>query len=487
MKKKVVAIYARQSVEKKDSVSIETQIDEASKGLKSFKVFADKGYSGKDTSRPEFQKMMTDIKNDLIGTVIVYKLDRISRNLLDFHQMYAEMKKHGCEIVSKTESFDTSSPLGKAMMNILAVFAEMERDNIVLRVKDNLSYRIKSGAWGAGVAPFGFENARIDGMASLRPVPSQLDVVKNIFKMYSGEKSVSIRSIQQTLVHTGTKSAKGYTLGTSSVRKILRCPLYAVADKNLYNYYQSKRYDFVNEKKDFDGSSCAYVLGEKEVYLVKGIKGIIPSRTFISVQKRLDENKSFSTSNRSTNKLQELSGLCKCGKCGYSMTITASPTLICNGRAKISVCDVSFAGLKLSSVQEAVAVEIQKRLSSFDAYRKEKQKEVVRVRKRIEKLEQQLANLIEIGKNSSSSLEAVSGEITKVQDELYDLQLRQNLGVNETDLLSDRLDFDALKLNSVDYNSLTVEEKQAVLRVLVEKISVFPDGSVSITWKDENF
>lgn len=132
------AIYARQSVDKKDSVSIETQIDECLKhcSSKSPRVYQDKGYSGKNTDRPELQKLRRDIEMGIIGRVVVYKLDRISRNIVDFYKLYEVMQTHECEFVSHSEAFDTTSTMGRAMMGILAVFAQMERENIVMRVKD---------------------------------------------------------------------------------------------------------------------------------------------------------------------------------------------------------------------------------------------------------------------------------------------------------------------------------------------------------------
>ena len=140
-------IYARQSVDKKDSVSIETQIDDCKTRCKTanIRIYKDKGYSGKNTERPEFKKLVRDIEAGLISKVVVYKLDRISRNITDFYKVYELMKQHNCVFISKTEEFDTSNPMGRAMMGILAVFAQMERENIQTRIKDNYGYRVQAG------------------------------------------------------------------------------------------------------------------------------------------------------------------------------------------------------------------------------------------------------------------------------------------------------------------------------------------------------
>ena len=156
------AIYARQSVDKKDSVSIEAQIEQCRALAKTQEplVFQDKGFSGKNTERPDLKRLFEAIRAGRISTVYVYKLDRISRNIVDFNQLYQTMEAYGTEFVSVNEKFDTSSVMGRAMMQIIAVFAQMERETIQQRVKDNYYYRITDGRWAGGPAPYGYKDAR---------------------------------------------------------------------------------------------------------------------------------------------------------------------------------------------------------------------------------------------------------------------------------------------------------------------------------------
>ena len=124
------AIYGRQSVDRKDSISIESQIEFCKYELRggNFRKYTDKGYSGKNTDRPKFQEMMADIRRGLIKRVVVYKLDRISRSILDFATMMETFQEYNVEFVSSTEKFDTSTPMGRAMLNICIVFAQLERE-----------------------------------------------------------------------------------------------------------------------------------------------------------------------------------------------------------------------------------------------------------------------------------------------------------------------------------------------------------------------
>ena len=117
MNNRIDAIYARQSVDKKDSISIESQIEFCKYELKggNCKEYTDKGYSGKNTDRPKFQELVRDIKRGLIAKVVVYKLDRISRSILDFANMMELFQQYNVEFVSSTEKFDTSTPMGRAM------------------------------------------------------------------------------------------------------------------------------------------------------------------------------------------------------------------------------------------------------------------------------------------------------------------------------------------------------------------------------------
>lgn len=132
MNNRIDAIYARQSVDKKDSISIESQIEFCKYELKggNCKEYKDKGYSGKNTERPQFQQLMRDIESGLVRKVVVYKLDRISRSILDFAKMMDFFQEYEVEFVSSTEKFDTSTPMGRAMLNICIVFAQLERETI---------------------------------------------------------------------------------------------------------------------------------------------------------------------------------------------------------------------------------------------------------------------------------------------------------------------------------------------------------------------
>lgn len=158
-----VAIYIRVSTTQQvDRDSIPMQRNDLAAYAKlmlqteDFVIFEDAGYSGKNTDRPSYQKMMSQIRSGLFTHLLVWKIDRISRNLLDFAAMYAELKELGVIFVSKSERFDTSTAMGEAMLKIILVFADLERNMTAERVYATMISRANQGLWNGGRVPFGY-------------------------------------------------------------------------------------------------------------------------------------------------------------------------------------------------------------------------------------------------------------------------------------------------------------------------------------------
>lgn len=499
------AVYARQSVDKRDSVSIETQIDECkSKCSGNVRIYKDKGYSGKNTERPDLQRLMKDIEAGIIKKVVVYKLDRISRNIADFYKLYEFMKRYDCMFVSKNEDFDTSNSMGRAMMGILAVFAQMERENIQTRIKDNYDYRVRDGRWASGKAPFGFRNGKVEGRTTLIPVDEEIEIVKKIFKTYAEKPNVSIGQLQNLLNDkgfTGHESTKGFSRTTLS--RMLSNPIYAVADEVLAQYYQKKQIEFANEIEKWNGEFSAGIVGKNGRSLraddlsgvmvyITNVKGVIDSRTFIMVQDRMEQNKAIASDNSPNNNLKELSGLLKCAECGMAIKMQKFPTLTCTGRNQKKICHVSFAGTKFETVQKNVSDEVKRYLQDLNETVEQKQKRTNKTKKKIAELQKQLDNLIELATFSDNISDVVKIKIDKLTVEIKDLQLKLKTD-NAQDIIELRLGlhknpslksiYDKEGNLIVDYDILDTDMKQMILRVLVEKIFVYKDGSVKIEWK----
>ena len=209
------AIYARQSVDKKDSISIETQIDMCKKEIldeSRYVVYSDKGYSGSSLKRPEFQQLLEDVRARKIDRIITYRLDRISRSVLDFANLIDLFDRHGVSFISTQEKFDTSSAIGKAMLNITMVFAQLERETIQQRIRDNYYSRGEKGMYLGGPAPFGFiktETHTEQGRLKLLDVNSKTaGTLDRLYQMY-GIEGMTLGAIARQLNEENVPSPKG--------------------------------------------------------------------------------------------------------------------------------------------------------------------------------------------------------------------------------------------------------------------------------------
>ncbi len=162
-KKPKAALYLRVSTRWQiDKDSLPMQREELPKyaeivlGIKDYEIFEDAGFSGKNTDRPAFQQMMSRCRQGEFTHILVYKLDRISRNLLDFAMMYQELRKLGITFISKNEQFDTSTAIGEAMLKIILIFAELERNMTSERVQATMINRAQNAQWNGGRIPFGY-------------------------------------------------------------------------------------------------------------------------------------------------------------------------------------------------------------------------------------------------------------------------------------------------------------------------------------------
>lgn len=160
-----------------------------SKEYSSYKFYIDGGYSGKDLNRPAIQELMKDVENHEIDTVIVFKLDRISRSQRDTLYLIEEVfNKYNVGFISVRENFDTTSPFGKAMIGILSVFAQLERETILERTRLGLRKRAEAGLWrGGGKIPFPYDYDEKQGI--LIPNPEKVKLLNKMITLYLGGSS----------------------------------------------------------------------------------------------------------------------------------------------------------------------------------------------------------------------------------------------------------------------------------------------------------
>lgn len=189
--RKLRALYIRVSTEAQaeEGFSIQAQSERLeayckAMGWADYELYVDGGFSGSNLNRPKIQQLIADVEAGKIETVVVFKLDRLSRSQKDTLFLIEDVfMPNNVSFVSLNESIDTSTPYGRAMIGILSAFAQLERENIYLRTRMGMLERVKQGYWmGGGIIPFGYNYDRNTG--TLVPHPEEAETVRKMYALY---------------------------------------------------------------------------------------------------------------------------------------------------------------------------------------------------------------------------------------------------------------------------------------------------------------
>lgn len=367
--KRIVALYVR--------VSTGYQIDKDSlpfqkKELKAYcehvlhidkkriEIFEDAGKSGKNTKRPAFERMMDKVKAGQVSHVVVYKIDRISRNLIDFSIMYNEFKYHRVAFISLNEQFDTSSAMGEAMLKIVLVFAEMERKLTSERVTDVMIGRAQSGLWNGARVPYGWD---WDDEKKC-PVHSKVEAkyVKQMYEDYlNGGSSVSIAK-NYNANKIPTKRGGEWT--SKTIADVIRNPMNK--GDYRYNYRESAR----GRKKP-----------QEEVIYIKGVFEPLVSINDWEKANKLMDGRGFKMNSSGqiimNKRCNVFTGLIFCGKCGERYNVRSKDcrqgsgfrpsSYACGKKSRKGTCDnqnisdVIIAPIMINYIAAMVDVSKHKR------------------------------------------------------------------------------------------------------------------------------
>lgn len=477
-------IYARQSIDKKESLSIEAQIEYCKKYAgEAAKVYQDKGFSGKNIKRPAFTELIQAVESGEVKKIFVYRLDRFSRSIADFSRLWELLEQYGTAFQSVTEQFDTSSPIGRAMLNIVLVFAQLERETTAERVKDNYIHRFKLGAWGGGPAPFGYSLTKIltDGrMVSALAEDENADTVRNIYELYA-KSEISLRNLAGQLNEQGIHAPKRELWDSVTLSRILRNPSYVKADEDIYLHYLATGIQAEQTADAFDGIHACNVIGrrdrgkgkynnvEAQRVTVANHCGIIESSLWLRVQEKLSSNKQISRAN--AGKYSWLTGLMKCGRCGYSIKINhikkdSRFSLLCSGKSNFSACDASI-GIDLRELEDYIAGQISDVLSESPPPEIIPAADVIA--DKILDIDKKIERLVNaMSESSSVSCAYISRHIERLHKEREELLNKPTAG---------RTDF-----TRINFYELSFEEKKIVAAEFIDKILL--DGNdVNIIWK----
>ena len=491
----MTAIYARQSVDRADSISIEQQIGLCRYEARGEEVvtYIDRGYSGRNTNRPEFRRMMDDIREGHINTVIVYKLDRISRSILDFSKMMEVFGERGVQFISATEKFDTSSPMGNAMLNICIVFAQLERETIQKRVADAYFSRSQRRFYMGGPIPYGFRKIPtvIDGIhtSMYEAVSEEADVVRMIFEMYS-ERDTSLGEIAVRLNDLGIKK-RGKPWVRQRLREMIINPIYVMADGDVYDFFNDNGADMVDAKTAYIGENGCYSYrrctdGNKKTtdgiqIVLAPHKGIVSSELWLKCRRKCSGRNAAIPSQKARNSW--LSGKIKCGECGYALTAKEYDGgrrryLRCSNRQNSGSCK-GAGTLYTAQTEELVFNEICVKITELFCTEKAAQDaERLRLENELWENEREIEGLVDrVNGADDAVFRYISDRINTLDLHGKDLIQRINRMANEGGA-----GFDEKAPDMTLWNELSFEDKRQVVDTLISAVYAY-EGHIIIQWR----
>lgn len=345
-----IAIYSRKSKYTGKGESTKNQIEMCKKKIafqfpdvdleNDIIIYEDEGFTGYNMNRPDFQRLLKDIRNNKIKVIAFYRLDRISRNVTDFSNLVTELDNFGVVFLSATENIESITPSGRAMMFMSSVFAQLERDTTAERIRDNMIDLAKTGRWLGGNTPTGFDSEQIekitiDGKKRKLFKLSDNDEMPSVITLY--KKMLELKSLTKLETYTiqndiKTKNGKYFTRW--SLKNILTNPVYAIADIDTLEYFKKFDVEIYAEEKDFNGNHGLMVYnktehkGKNKIVIKRDIedwiisigkhKGNIIGKDWVEVQNLLLKNSDMRYRKPSASNAL-LSGILRCSHCGSFM------------------------------------------------------------------------------------------------------------------------------------------------------------------------
>lgn len=413
-----VGIYIRVSTQEqaKEGYSVNEQTDKLTSYAKAqgwhiYQIYADPAFSGKDTNRPALQKLIADIKMHRIDAVLIWKFDRLSRSQKDMLTMIEDiLEPNHCGLVSITERFDTSTQLGKAMTGVLAVFAQLEREQIKERMAMGREARAKEGYYTGchDRPPLGYTVE--DGILKINPYEAM--AVRRMFELCLQNKAPY--TIARILTKEGYKPRnKAWIYQT--VQKTLTSRLYIGEVSYAGNWYQGLHEPII-DKETFEAASE------------------------ISKERSRFTKEFYSNSGKATS---YFAGLLFCGRCGCKVYKQSNPStknglpirrafLKCAGRShykysgRTKPCDLPY--YRLEDLEEELLNEIKKLALEPNYYEQAKSSSTPEddqkiIKTEIKKVDAQISRLMDLYSIGSVPIDIL-------QDKLNDLN-EKRLALNE--------------------------------------------------------
>ncbi|WP_298203120.1 recombinase family protein [Desulfosporosinus sp.] len=484
--------------------------------------YEDEGYSGGTTDRPKFKLLMEKIKQKKYKVLIVYRLDRISRNIIDFADIIETLNKYNVAFISIRESFDTTTPMGRAMMYIASVFAQLERETAAERIRDNMIELAKTGRWLGGITPQGFDSEPITiidlhgkerHQFKLVPNTQELEMINLVFDKFLELNSLT--QLESFCVQNNKRTRNNIDFSRFALRSILTNPVYATADKEAYTYLVNNGFDIYADEKDFDGKHGLMVYNKTSqekghtnkirdnsewIVAIGAHPGVIPGKQWVKVQHQILQNSSKSY-RKVKNSESLLSGLLRCAKCGSYMRPRISRTnkegvtvyyYMCElkEKSKKTRCDIKNVHgndldklvieeiKKLSSSDSELSNKIGKEKLNIEITKNSISSEIEMLEKNIKENEHAISNLVNTlsQAQNTGATKYIIAQINEKDKQTVSFKTRlaelRERSENH-DLKNEGFDVmkDMLATFSQIIDTLDVAEKRNMIRSLTEKIT----------------
>lgn len=458
---KKVACYVRVSTENQiENYSIDEQTERLEAYCKAkdyaiYKIYTDGGYSGGNMNRPALNAMLADIEHKLFDTIIVYKLDRLSRSQKDTLMLIEDyFLANNIDFISVSENFDTSTPFGRAMIGILSVFAQLEKDQITERFTMGRIGRSKSGLFhGGGNAPKGYNY--INGHLEINTV--EAEQVKEIFSLFLSGKSVNAISKIMT-----KKYNDNLWKNAAQITNCIRNSIYIGKVKFKGVEYDGEHQPIISEE-DFRRAN----------ELLKS-----------------DDRIKFPAQKTPFRAGFLLSSLIYCKNCGARYS-ACHGYYKCYSRSKSTAKFVKDPSCKnknwkIDELDALVISEIHK-IAIDDAYKKlfkkeEKANDTKSIKIEISKINAQINRLLDLYQISDIPIDIIKSKITALTDKKDKLNelLSENSRTDNYEAFQAALNrFEALDDTS------GIDERRLLISTLIERITI-DEESVNITWRIES-
>ncbi len=489
-----IAIYARRSDDKTgEGESIKNQLASCTKYANAYypnaliNEYWDDDYSGKNMKRPCFEKMMKLIHKNYYDVLIFWKLDRVSRNALDFLELHKTLEKLNVNLVSVTEGFDPSTPAGKLMMTMLASVAEMERKNISLRVSSNMTAMAKEGRWTGGATPFGYEATGVKGKKYLKAKDKEFDIAKSIFEHYFECESISKTA-------KWMRETYGISRDPSTLSRMLKSLVYVKSDNDILSYLKLKGVT-INGKANGKGlisygkatknDEDKWEFREMKDWVVSVSKheGIITGAQHIKIIETIESKNN--TGRRGTGEVSFLNGLCRCKYCGGFMRTKQK----LGNKYRYFVCgnkdmqkynyECENISLRVNDVEETVLHQLANYKANKcvveieETDRKPLKALLAKKQKQIKNLVLKLSEVDDLQDVFLEEIKELKKEVIELEDKIEDLE-REDL-LAQIDDYNKKIFFESLEnFKSIFESCKTNDDRRMLVKSLVK--CIYLDG-----------